>query len=400
MPETNKIGIMGGTFDPVHNGHIKIAKEALKEYKLDTVIFVPSGVSYMKSGVSDAGTRYRMCALAIENEPQFQISDVDIVREGNTYTYETIECLQKQYPEAVFYLIIGLDTLYTIETWKNIERLFANAHILCAGRTCEYAFSKEEQAEYLSGKYGANIDFLQADVLDVSSTNIRECIRLGKNTLIKELLPQKVYEYIMDNHLYSYEEYLITEIGSILKPKRLQHTIGVKETAVALARKYGVSVLKAQIAALLHDMAKHMDVAQMQSVCAKYEEIGQDRLYESPALLHGRAGAYLAKERYALVDDEIFDAIYYHTTGKPDMSMLTKIIFVSDYIEPNRSHSDKLPFLRELAFDNLDRTVAIILKDTLDYLENQTGVYIDNMTEQTYLYYKKWLTRADSVKAL
>ena len=119
----SKIGILGGTFDPIHNGHLQLAESAYNEFGLEKVIFIPTGVSYMKSGVSQAHHRYEMCSLAISSFPYFEIDDEEIKREGNTYTFETLRYLNSKYPDAEICFIIGLDTLYSIETWKNIKEV-------------------------------------------------------------------------------------------------------------------------------------------------------------------------------------------------------------------------------------------------------------------------------------
>ena len=125
-----KIGILGGTFDPIHNGHLYIAKKAMEKYSLSKVLFIPTGVSYMKSGVSLAVHRYEMTRLAIRDFPEFEISDLEVFRGGNTYTFETIQELKKEYPDDKFYFIIGTDTLFMMEKWRNFEYLFENLTLI------------------------------------------------------------------------------------------------------------------------------------------------------------------------------------------------------------------------------------------------------------------------------
>ncbi|MBE5851680.1 MAG: HD domain-containing protein [Lachnospiraceae bacterium] len=184
--------------------------------------------------------------------------------------------------------------------------------------------------------------------------------------------------------LESIKKKLNKELGA----KRYTHTLGVMDTAMLLASCYGISIQKAQLAGLLHDCAKKMKEKDSISLCEACHVEITDVEKRNVFLLHAKAGAELAKRKYHVKDEEILSAIRCHTTGKPDMTILDKIIFIADYIEPNRSHSDRLPYLRKLAFQDLDETLIQILQDTLFYLEKK-GNEIDPMTKKTYDYYIK-----------
>ena len=183
-------------------------------------------------------------------------------------------------------------------------------------------------------------------------------------------------------------------LKSELKAKRVIHTLGVEQTAVWLAYIYGENIEFASTAALLHDCAKYMPTKDKLAICAKYKLEVTKTEKENPELLHAKAGALYAYEKYGIENREILEAFFYHTTGRPQMSLLQEIIFVSDYIEPNRTHSDSLPLLRELSGNNLELTVAEILEETLLYLEkrkNNKIKAIDSMTKQAFEYYKIYL---------
>lgn len=171
-----------------------------------------------------------------------------------------------------------------------------------------------------------------------------------------------------------------------LGEKRYTHTIGVMNTAMLLASSHGISVEKAEMAGLLHDCAKKMKDKDSISICEHNHVTITEVEKRNPFLLHAKAGAELAKTQYRITDEDILSAIRCHTTGKPEMSTLDKIVFIADYIEPNRTHSDKLPYLRKLAFQSLDDTLVEILHDTLLYLQEKGGE-IDPMTKETYDYY-------------
>lgn len=172
--------------------------------------------------------------------------------------------------------------------------------------------------------------------------------------------------------------------------KRFEHTLGVTYTAACLAMCYDIDTGRAEIAGLLHDCAKCLSNEKKISLCKKQSiEINLTEA-KNPFLLHAKAGAYLAQYKYGIRDEDILNAVRYHTTGRPGMSTLEKIVFIADYIEPGRSHSERLPELRRLAFQNLDRALVEILKDTLSYLES-TENEIDPMTQRTYDHYSKLL---------
>lgn len=169
---------------------------------------------------------------------------------------------------------------------------------------------------------------------------------------------------------------------------RFIHTQGVMYTAAALAMCYGEDIQKAQIAGLLHDCAKCIPNPKKLKLCRQHDIPVSEVESNAPFLLHAVLGAYIAKEKYHVEDPEILSAIACHTTGKPAMSMLEKIIFVSDYIEPNRSKAPNLEQIRTLAFSDIDYAVFVILRDTLIYLENEKAC-LDNQTVVAYNYYKE-----------
>lgn len=181
---------------------------------------------------------------------------------------------------------------------------------------------------------------------------------------------------------------LRTKIKKTQDKKRFEHTLGVTYTAACLAMCYDIDTERAEIAGLLHDCAKCLSNDKKVDLCKKQSiEINMTEA-KNPFLLHAKAGAYLAQHKYGIGDEDILNAVRYHTTGRPEMSTLEKIIFIADKIEPGRDHSARLPELRRLAFRDLDRTLAEILKDTLSYLDGVENE-IDPMTRRTYDYYKK-----------
>lgn len=225
-----RIGIMGGTFNPIHNGHLTIAQSAKEQFTLDKVLFMPSGVPYMKNlqEVLPASVRCEMTALAIRNIPYFELSDMEAVSRGNTYTYHTLQKLKALHPDTDYYFILGADSLYAIEEWYRPELILQSCTILAAVRNASAQSGSAQksplicnakkagndcgkislqrklqaQADYLREKYHADIELLETADIDVSSTQIRELLQAGAS--VHGLVPDAVEAYISKNHLYRF----------------------------------------------------------------------------------------------------------------------------------------------------------------------------------------------------
>ncbi|MDO5551244.1 MAG: nicotinate-nucleotide adenylyltransferase [Lachnospiraceae bacterium] len=200
-----KIGIMGGTFDPIHNGHLMLGRQALEEYQLDQIWFMPSGQPPHKKDhpVTDADIRCEMVRLALLGQPGFIFSDFEIRRPGNTYTAQTLALLHQEYPQHEFYFIVGADSLYEIEGWYEPERIMSQTVILAAGREYEGIHrSLKGQMNYLKEKYGAQIEYLHCREMDISSEEIRSLTAEGQS--VKALVPEAVFAYMEKNHLYQH----------------------------------------------------------------------------------------------------------------------------------------------------------------------------------------------------
>ncbi|MDO4265745.1 MAG: nicotinate-nucleotide adenylyltransferase [Eubacteriales bacterium] len=198
-----RIGIMGGTFDPVHNGHLFIAARAREEYGLSEIWFMPAGEPYFKSkkNVTSADMRLEMTRLAVDGREGFSSSDFEIRRCGRTYTADTLILLTDAYPDCTFYFIIGADSLFQLEKWDRPEIIFSHAVILCAGRDGQAGVDAEILR--LSDKFRSSrcdIRRIHAAEVDISSTMIRERVREGKD--ISGFVPASVLQYIRTHRLY------------------------------------------------------------------------------------------------------------------------------------------------------------------------------------------------------
>lgn len=188
----------------------------------------------------------------------------------------------------------------------------------------------------------------------------------------------------MNSEIFSIRE----KLKASLKPGRYEHSLSVSFTCMALAMRYGYDLEKAELAGLLHDCAKCYD---NNSIIAAYRNSGMELTegeLQAPSIIHSRLGARMAEEKFGITDPEILSAISCHTTGKPDMSLLDKILYIADYIEPRRYKIKDLPAIRRLAFEDLDQALFQIMEGTLRYLKD-SGTYADIMTQNAYHYYKK-----------
>lgn len=190
----------------------------------------------------------------------------------------------------------------------------------------------------------------------------------------------------MDGNLNMNRDKMISRLKSKINDRRFEHSLGVEYTAACMAMVHGADVEKARIAGLLHDCAKCLPTKEKLEKARKHKLAVSKFEENNPDMLHGKLGAYYARARYEVDDEEILDAITYHTTGRPNMTLLDKIIFVADYIEPNRKELKDMDIIRREAFQDLDKCVIHILKNTLDYLNNSTNE-MDFMTQLTYNYY-------------
>lgn len=202
MDKKYKVGILGGTFNPIHNGHVALAKAVYEYCGLDEVWLMPSGVSYMKdkSQIADAKHRFKMVEEAIGGYPYLKVSDLEICREGNTYTADTLQEVHKRYPQTDFYFIMGADALFSLPKWKKPEEI---ARLCTIAVVCRDEMDKtalQQQKSFLQQTYGANVVLVPFFKIEISSSKIRECLKMGQS--VTGLLPEKVSAYIQRNGLY------------------------------------------------------------------------------------------------------------------------------------------------------------------------------------------------------
>lgn len=202
MRTDKKVGIMGGTFDPIHIGHLILAETAKDYFHLDEVLFVPSGSSYMKENVTDKYIRSHMVELAIEDNPDFALSNIEIEREGNSYSYETMQQLKALHPDNIYYFIVGADSIFHMREWKNIDLLFENCIIAVAVREGYSETELNECIHSLTKEFSnCKIQLFATSRVDISSTDIRQ--RLIQKLSARYSVPDKVLAYLEKNRIYS-----------------------------------------------------------------------------------------------------------------------------------------------------------------------------------------------------
>lgn len=391
------IGIYGGTFDPPHAGHIAAAQAAMETLHLDKLLLIPDAQPPHKQlphGSATPQQRYDMTVLATASlGKRAEVSDMELRRAGVSYTADTLAALHAQYPEDTLYLLMGSDMFLSLHTWRRPEDIIALAHIAPFSRETEdESAAFDAQKAYLEQHFAAQVTVIpNPQVVEVSSTEIRARLARGQGG---ELLPPPVWGYIQRERLYGTRtdlthltpEALRPIALSYLKPKRMPHVLGTEQEAVRLAEKYGADVTKARIAALLHDCTKKLDMDGQLALCRQYA-IPLDELEQKALkLLHSKTGAAIARDVFA-VDDEIYNAILYHTTGKPDMTLLEKIIYLADYIEPTRDFPG-VETLRRTVYEDLDRGLLLGLTMTIDEME-EMGNPVHHMTRDARDYLLK-----------
>ncbi len=390
-----RIGIYGGTFNPPHLGHMMAAVTAVWALKLDKLLLIPAGIPPHKVLSEDAASAEHRLAMtrlageqiALESGAAVEVLDMEIARGGRSYTVDTLEVLKSEHPDDQLWLLMGTDMFLSFQTWREPERIVQYAGLCAFGRSEKD--TKElflPQEKFLREKYpDASITTLVLpNLVEISSTELRAMLTRGGAE--KYLSPQ-IMGYILREGLYGtncdLKRLTCKELRAVslsyLKAKRVAHVLGTEETAVRLAEKYGADMEKARIAALLHDCTKRLSMPEQLALCEKYA-IELDELEQRALkLLHAKTGAEIARDVFG-VDDEIYNAILWHTTGRADMSLLEKIIYLADYIEPNRDFPG-LAELREAVWEDIDKGLLLGLSMTVEEMKEMGNPIHKNTLE-------------------
>lgn len=385
-----KIGIYGGTFNPIHIGHMAAAKFAAEYLALDLLYLIPAGLPPHKALAEDTpATEHRMnmvrlAASAISGSAK--ALDIELCRTGKSYTVDTLRYIRELHPEDELYFLMGTDMFLTFQKWYQPEEIARMCTICAFGRSeadTEELFAV--QRDYLAAALGAKaITLVLPQIVEISSTELREKLRSGEG---REYLHPMVYGYILREGLYgtardlktlTLEDFRCAAL-SMLKPSRVPHVLGTEETAAKLALRWGVDEETARRAALLHDCTKKFNREQHLALCRQYNIALDEMEQQEEKLLHAKTGAILAEVVFG-VDSAVRQAIEYHTTGKADMTTLEKIIYLADYIEPTRNFCD-LTQLRALAMEDLDRAMLQSFTMSVAELERKGGLVHPNSVQ-------------------
>ena len=370
-----RIGIYGGTFNPPHVGHLRGASYAIEALDLERLLLMPSCNSPHKTLLSDSpNPAQRAQMLAIAADEKMEVSDVELRRGGTSYTCETVEQIAAQYPDKECVLLMGADMFLCFPDWKGADRILqkASVAVLCRGMKGEAA-QLQAQKEKLES-LGAKVYVLDNPVTELSSTQLRRMLAFQ---CASPFLPDGVEDYIRANGFYGtakdYRNLSITELEQVavglVKPNRVAHILGCRDTAAELARRWGADETDAARAGLLHDITKALDGPLQLTLCREYGMMLDAFHEKNPKTLHALTGSLVADKIFG-ENREVVAAIRSHTTGKADMNTLEKILYVADYMEPNRDFPG-VEKLRSLAYEDLDKALKLGLQMTLELLKQQ-----------------------------
>lgn len=372
-----RIGIFGGTFNPPHIGHIQAAEQAVTALKLRKLILMPTYIAphkVMPAGSPTPRQRLEMLRIAAADCPQLEVSDLELCREGISYTSDTVQALKARYPGTELVLLMGADMFLSFHEWKDSETILKNAAlgVFCRGEKGEQAAIAAKKAEMEA--QGAKVELVQNRVVAISSTQMR---RLLAFQCAGEFLPAGVEAYIREQGLYNvnarWENLPMDELEKVvvnlLHPNRVAHVLGCRDTAVELAERWGADATDAARAGILHDITKAIDGPLQLTLCRAYGKILNDFSRKYPKTLHALTGSLVA-ERIFGENEAVVSAIRSHTTGKAGMNLLETIIYVADYVEPNRAFPG-VETLRELAYTDLQAALKLGLEMTLEHLKRQ-----------------------------
>ena len=391
------IGIYGGTFNPPHLGHFQAAKAAVAALKLDKLILVPAAIPPHKdlpAGSPCPEQRMEMVekmADALAMPGVVEVSALELERQGKSYTADTLAQLKEKYPDAQLWLLMGTDMFLSLHLWRQPEKIMDLAGICAFGRTeqdGEAVFAPQRQ--YLTERFGAKITTIALpELVDISSTQLRDGLSQG---LGRSYLVPAVYGCILMHDLYGVSADLknldLPELRAcsyyMMKQKRVPHVMGVEEEAVKLARYWGADETLARRAGILHDCTKYWTLEENKELCAKYGVELDELENKAVKLLHSKTGACMAKYVFG-EPEEVYQAIFWHTTAKADMTLLDKILYMADYIEPNRDF-DGVERLRALSYQDLDKALLLGVESTIQEMEER-GLPIHSNTLQA----RDWL---------
>lgn len=388
-----RIGIFGGSFDPIHSEHFNLAKRAIDCLSLDKLIVMPAGAPPHKRGkiLSPDEDRLAMCRLAFAALFKVEISDYEIKNEGVSYTYLTCEYFKAKYPSAELFWLVGTDMLRDFPTWRYPERILVAAKLAVCARAENAGWLEEEKKKFYAS-FQTDFAVIDYNGKDVSSTSIRILAAAGED--ITDLVGGEVARYIQEKALYKIEG--AKQALALLKPERKAHSLRVAYMAAKRAPSLGINEKTAITAALFHDCAKYLPISHELLLGVESEV---PCIEDVPApVLHQFTGAYLAENVFDIKDENILNAIRYHTSGRAKMSALERLIFLADMLENERDFKG-VDLLRQSFWDktdDLNQCMALALSQSLEYLQSKNAE-IYQLTVEAEEYYRNFLKKEKKI---
>ena len=372
-----RIGIYGGTYNPPHVGHMRAAAHAIEALKLDRLLLIPNNIAPHKQMPEDAATaqqRMDMLRMSAKGLEKTEILDLELQRDGKSYTSDTVTQIRKIYPEGELFLLMGTDMFLNFLTWHEYRTISDQVTLAVFYRgergEQEAVCRKQERLEEM----GIRVVRICNPVTAISSTDLRRMLIFG---CADPYLCPGVGDYIRAQGLYDtgrdYKnlpmDALEETVVKLLKENRVAHVLGCRDAAVELARQYGENEVDAARAGLLHDITKALDGPLQLTLCSEYDILLSKFSQENPKTLHALTGSLVAEQVFG-ENQAVVTAIRYHTTGRPAMSRLEKILYLADYIEANRNFPG-VDRLRAAAHRSLDEGMLMGLEMTLSQLREQ-----------------------------
>lgn len=373
----DRIGIYGGTFNPPHVGHIQAATQAMEALRLDRLMLIPDRIAPHKELPENSPLpeqRFEMLKLAVAGDKRMIASDIELKRDGPSYTYETLNQIRACYPDAELILLMGTDMFLSFDGWRQPEQILKNASLAVAYRGDKDEISAVQAQKIRLENMGAKVILLENSIHAISSTQLRRMLAFR---CADSFLPEGVGAYIQEHGLYDsgadWKKLPMDELERVvvglLKPNRVAHVLGCRDTAVELAKRWGGDETDAARAGLLHDITKALDGPLQLTLCQAYGKMLSEFSRKYPKTLHALTGSLVA-ERIFGENSRVVSAIANHTTGKAGMNLLETIIYVADYMEPNRDFPG-VDRLRELAFSDIQAALKLGLEMTMEHLKVQ-----------------------------
>ena len=359
-----RILIYGGSFNPPHLGHESALRSAAAAISPDRILVIPAGMpphKQLAEGSPAPEERLRLSELAFADQPGVEVLDIELERLGKSYTVDTITEISDRFEDAELYFLVGTDMLMSMEKWYEYDQILSSCVLVALPRDEGDYPQMEKEAQRLRDAYGARITLIRKTPLPMNSTGLREslCRREGRDRL-----SDPVYSEIIRRRYYGARPelaWLREKAYAWLKPSRVAHVQGTERSAAHLAERWGEDVGDASEAAILHDITKKLSPEEQLRLYEKYGIMSDADERREPRLYHARTGAALARDLFG-VSDAVAGAIEWHTTGRPGMTTLEKIIYLADFIEPNRRAFPGLEEVRALADQCLDQAMIRALE--------------------------------------